>query len=159
VDAPNAVGRHIIHAGYMVHDRAAEDKFYRDLLGFRPYWWGGWKPDVKIDWVAQQCPDGHDWMEYMMTRGTSGMPADMTQHELGVMDHFSIGMVSVPEEYKALAAANRLGAQHDQAPKIGLDGKYQFNIYDPDGIRAELMNLHATDKPCCSPFLADDPAE
>ena len=94
-----------------------------------------------------------------MTRGTSGMPADMTQHELGVMDHFSIGMVSVPEEYKALAAANRLGAQHDQAPKIGLDGKYQFNIYDPDGIRAELMNLHATDKPCCSPFLADDPAE
>ena len=35
VDAPNAIGHHIIHVGYMVHDRAAEDKFYRDLLGFR----------------------------------------------------------------------------------------------------------------------------
>ena len=41
VNAPNAIGHHLIHVGYMVHDRAAEDKFYRDLLGFRPYWWGG----------------------------------------------------------------------------------------------------------------------
>ena len=40
-NAPNAIGHHLIHVGYMVHDRAAEDKFYRDLLGFRPYWWGG----------------------------------------------------------------------------------------------------------------------
>jgi hypothetical protein len=31
-------------------------------------------------------------------------------------------------------------------------------MYDPDGIRLELMNFKATDKPCCSPFTADDPA-
>ena len=41
VDAPYAIGNHIIHVGFIAHDRAAEDKFYRDLLGFRPYWWGG----------------------------------------------------------------------------------------------------------------------
>jgi hypothetical protein len=52
-----------------------------------------------------------------------------------------------------------LTGRHDQAPKIGLDGKYQFNMYDPDGIRTEVMNFHATEKPCCSPFTADDPAE
>jgi len=158
LDAPNAIGHHIIHVGYMVHDRAAEDKFYRDLLGFRPYWWGG--RNGKVEWVSQQCPDGHDWMEYMMTRGDSGIPADMTQRELGVMDHFSIGVVSVPDAYKVLdAAGNRLDGRHDAAPKIGLDGKYQFNMYDPDGIRTEVMNFHATEKPCCSPFTADDPAE
>ena len=159
VHAPKAIGNHIMHMGYMVHDRAAEDKFYRDLLGFRPYWWGGRDPAKKVDWVSQQCPDGHDWMEYMMTRGTSGFPADMTQRELGVMDHFSIGEVSVPEAYKVLAAGNRLDGRHDPAPKIGLDGKYQFNMYDPDGIRMELMNFHATEKPCCSAFTAEDPAE
>jgi catechol 2,3-dioxygenase-like lactoylglutathione lyase family enzyme len=157
INAPNVIGRHIIHVGYMVHDRAAEDKFYRDLLGFRPYWWGG-RAD-KVDWVSQQCPDGHDWMEYMMTRGTSGFPPDMTQRELGVMDHFSLGEVSVPETYKVLAAGDRLTGRHDTAPKIGLDGKYQFNMYDPDGIRLEIMNFHATEKPCCSPFTAEDPAE
>jgi hypothetical protein len=48
---------------------------------------------------------------------------------------------------------------HDEKPKIGKDGKGQFNMYDPDGIRAELMNFHATEKPCCSAFTADDPAE
>ena len=160
VDAPNAIGHHIIHVGFFVRDRAAEDKFYRDLLGFRPYWWGG--RNGKVEWVSQQVPDGHDWLEYMLSPGYTGTgyPPTMTQNSLGVMDHFSIGVASVPDAYKMLeAAGNRLDGRHDAAPKIGLDGKYQFNIYDPDGIRTEVMNFHATEKPCCSPFTADDPSE
>ncbi len=159
-DAPNAIGHHIIHVGILVHNRAAEDKFYRDLLGFRPYWFGGMQDD-KVDWVSQQMPDGHDWLEYMLTSGPSGsgIPATMTQHNLGVLDHFSIGEKSVIDAYKVLEAGNRLGGVHDPAPKIGKDGKGQFNMYDPDGIRSELMNFHATEKPCCSPFTAEDPAE
>lgn len=156
---PNVVGKHIIHVGILVHNRADEDTFYRDLLGFRPYWYGG-MTDAKIDWVSQQTPNSHDWIEYMMEGGPGkGIPADMSQHTLGVLDHLSIGVGSVPEAYKRLAAENRLGDRHDQEPKIGKDGKYQFNMYDPDGIRLELMNFHATEKPCCSPFTADDPAE
>jgi len=158
--APRAIGHHIIHIGFLVHDRAKEDIFYRALLGFRPYWFGGMRDD-KIDWVSQQVPDGHDWLEYMVTSGPSGsgIPANISQQQLGVLDHFSIGEVSVPETYKVLASAKRLDCKHDQGPKIGKDGKYQFNMYDPDGIRAELMNFHATEKPCCSPFTAADPAE
>lgn len=159
VDAPNAIGHHIIHVGFLVHSRETEDKFYRELLGFRPYWWGGMKQG-ETDWVSQQVPDGHDWLEYMLGAGPGpGLPADMTQNRLGVMDHFSIGVVSVPDSYKVLVAKNRLEGRHDQGPKIGRDGKYQFNMYDPDGTRLELMNFHATDKPCCSPFTAEDPAE
>ena len=157
--APHAIGHHIIHIGFMVHDRALEDSFYRDLLGFRPYWWGG-RGNTPVEWVSQQCPDGHDWLEYMLAAGPGGgIPASMTQRSLGVLDHFSIGEDSVPEAYQTLATEDRLTGRHDAAPKIGLDGKYQFNLYDPDGIRLELMNFHATEKPCCSPFTADDPAE
>ena len=58
----------MIHVGFLVHSREAEDKFYRDLLGFRPYWFGGMHDD-KIDWVSQQVPDGHDWLEYMLAAG------------------------------------------------------------------------------------------
>jgi hypothetical protein len=66
----------------------------------------------------------------------------------------------VPAAYKTLADGNRLNnGKHDDGPKIGKDGKYQFNMYDPDGIRVEMMNFHASEKPCCSPFTADDPAE
>jgi len=157
---PSVIGHHIIHVGFLVHNRAVEDTFYRDLLGFRPYWFGGMKDD-KVDWVSQQTPDSHDWVEYMLTSGPSGtgIPATMTQHTLGVLDHVSIGEDSVLEAYKVLEAGNRLGGTHDAAPKIGKDGKYQFNMYDPDGIRLELMNFHATEKPCCSPFTADDPGE
>jgi catechol 2,3-dioxygenase-like lactoylglutathione lyase family enzyme len=158
VDAPNAIGHHIIHIGFLVHDRATEDKFYRDLLGFRPYWWGG--RNGKVEWVSQQVPDGRDWLEYMLAAGPgTGIPPGMTQNTLGVLDHFSIGVASVPDAYKVLAAGNRLDCRHDQAPEIGLDGKYQFNMYDPDGIRTEVMNFHATEKPCCSPFTAEDPTE
>ena len=158
--APNAIGHHIIHVGFLVRDRAAEDKFYRDLLGFRPYWFGG-MAEGKVDWVSQQVPDGHDWLEYMLTSGPSGsgIPANISQQSLGVLDHFSIGEVSVPDAYKELVAGNRLEGRHDQGPKIGKDGKYQFNMYDPDGIRTEIMNFHATEKPCCSAFTAEDPAE
>ena len=124
VNAPNAVGHHIIHVGMLVHSRAAEDKFYRDLLGFRPYWWGGMQTG-KVDWVSQQVPDGHDWIEYMLTSGPSGsgIPANISQQSLGVLDHFSIGEVSVPDTYKVLEAGNRLDCRHDQGPKIGRDGK------------------------------------
>jgi catechol 2,3-dioxygenase-like lactoylglutathione lyase family enzyme len=159
VMAPTAIGHHIIHVGILVHSRAAEDAFYRDLLGFRPYWFGG-RGNPAVEWVSQQVPDGHDWLEYMLAAGPgSGIPASMTQNTLGVLDHLSIGEGSVPDAFKVLEDGNRLTGRHDKAPKIGLDGKYQFNMYDPDGIRLELMNFHATEKPCCSPFTAEDPSE
>jgi len=160
VDAPNVVGRHIIHFGFLVHNRGVEDTFYRDLLGFRPYWFGG-MVEGRVDWVSQQTPDGHDWLEYMLVSGPQGqgIPDGMTQHQLGVLDHFSIGVVSVDADFKTLTAGNRLTGVYDAHTQIGKDGKGQFNLYDPDGVRVELMNFHATQKPCCSPFTADDPAE
>lgn len=160
INASAAPGRHIIHVGFLVHSREAEDKFYKDILGFRPYWFGGMKDD-KIDWVSQQSADSHDWLEYMLTSGPSGsgIPANMSQQTLGVLDHLSIGVTSVPESYKVLAAANRLTGRNDGHTQIGRDGKQQFNMYDPDGIRLELMEFHAVEKPCCSPFTATDPAE
>jgi catechol 2,3-dioxygenase-like lactoylglutathione lyase family enzyme len=161
LDAPNVVGHHIIHIGIVVHSRAAEDKFYKGLLDFRPYWYGG-MVEGKTDWISQQTPEGHDWLEYMLSSGNldmsgSGIPPGMTQQALGVLDHLSVGVVSVPDAYKKLVDGKRLIGRADQHPQIGKDGKYQFNLYDPDGIRLELMEFHAVEKPCCSPFTADDP--
>lgn len=160
-DAPNVVGHHIIHIGMLVHSREAEDKFYKDLLGFKPYWFGGMDPP-KLDWVSQQTPDGHDWLEYMLSSGKldmsgKGIPAGISQQSLGVLDHLSIGVVSVDDEFKKLTDEKRILGRADQHTQIGKDGKYQYNLYDPDGIRLELMSFHAVEKPCCSPFTAEDP--
>jgi len=132
--APDAIGHHIIHVGEMVHSRAVEDTFYRDLLGFKPYWYGG-MTDTRVDWVSQQSPDSHDWLEYMLTFGStpvgasSGIPAGMKQHDLGVLDHFSIGVDSVDAAFTKLKDAGRLvGVDAQTHTQMGKDGKGQFNM-------------------------------
>ncbi len=151
VRAPKLVGHHIIHVGMLVRSREKEDAFYRDILSFRPYWYGGMKPG-KIDWVSQQTPESHDWLEYMLTGGE-----DISQHQLGVLNHFSIGIVSMSKTYDTLKAEGRL-VPPDSKTRIGRDGKWQLNIYDPDGTRLEYMEFSSVRPPCCSQFTAPNPS-
>jgi hypothetical protein len=141
----------------LVHSQEKEDTFYRAILGFKPYWYGGMQPG-KIDWVSQQTPESHDWLEYMLTSGPSGSGIqDISQHQLGVLNHFSIGVVSVPKTFDTLKAANRLSSPNDHA-QIGVDGKWQLNLFDPDGTRLEYMEFSNVQKPCCSDFTAPNPS-
>jgi catechol 2,3-dioxygenase-like lactoylglutathione lyase family enzyme len=151
------IGRRIIHVGMLVHSEEKENTFYREILGFKPYWHGGMQND-KTDWVSQQVPDGHDWVEYMMTSGPSGsgIPAQMTQQRLGVLNHVSLGVVNMEKAVTTLYAEDRLGEAAPR-PQIGRDGKWQFNDYDPDLTRIEVMEFTAAAKPCCSEFTAANP--
>ncbi len=154
--AINALFPHIIHVGVIIKDRALEDTFYRDLLGFRPYWYGGMKDDAPPAWVSQQVPDVPDWLEYMITSNT------LTQAQIGVLNHFALGVPNMEAVYTKLWNDDRLQGQVDArgqqlVPKIGRDAKWQLNLLDPDGTRAEVMELHAIGKPCCSAFTAADP--
>jgi catechol 2,3-dioxygenase-like lactoylglutathione lyase family enzyme len=154
---PNPLSSHIIHVGFIVHDRAREDAFFRGVLGFRPYWWGGMRDD-ETSWISQQVPDGTDWLEYMVVapKEGRGIPPGMSQATAGVLDHFSLGVVNAEAAYTLLWNGGRLEGQ-DGLPKIGRDAKWQLNLFDPDGTRAELMELHAVGTPCCSPFTGQDP--
>jgi catechol 2,3-dioxygenase-like lactoylglutathione lyase family enzyme len=157
-DVPaNSLSNHIIHVGFIVHNRALEDSFFRAVLGFRPYWIGGMKDDTPT-WVSQQVPDGTDWLEYMIvgTPDGRGIPSTMSRADLGVLDHFSLGVPDARAAYTLLWNADRLAGQSN-TPKIGRDAKWQLNLLDPDGTRAEIMELHAVGTPCCSPFTASDP--
>jgi catechol 2,3-dioxygenase-like lactoylglutathione lyase family enzyme len=155
----NPLSSHIIHVGYIIHDIGREDTFYRTILGFRPYWHGGPTEDSS-DWTSLQVPDGTDWVEYMKVKGPEkiGIPAEMTQQNAGVLDHFSLGVPNIEQAVDLLYSGDRLNARHSD-PKIGRDGKWQVNLYDPDGIRAELMEFQPAAKPCCSPFLAASPTK
>jgi catechol 2,3-dioxygenase-like lactoylglutathione lyase family enzyme len=155
----NPLSSHIIHVGFIVHDRVREDSFFRDVLGFRPYWFGG-NEDDKPTWISQQVPDGTDWLEYMIvgTPSGRGIPADMKASELGVLAHFSLGVPNTEVAYTLLWNGGRLDGQAN-TPKIGRDAKWQLNLLDPDGTRAEIMEFRAIGKPCCSPFTAKDPQQ
>ena len=139
----------VIHAGFIVKDRAAEDRFYKDLLGFRPYWHGGMKDD-ETTWVSLQVPDGSDWLEYMLYDDSK---ADKDFR--GVMNHFAVGVVDIHGEAEKLAAN---GWTLTELPKLGRDGKWQLNVYDPDHTRVEFMEFTPKEKPCCSEFTAPHPS-
>lgn len=155
----DSLSHHIIHVGYMVHDRAKEDAFFRTLLGFRPYWYGG-ANDTVISWISQQVPDGTDWLEYMMTysKETQGIPSDMTSNQLGTMDHFSLGVPDIKATALVLYNEDRI-PERSTGPRIGRDGKWQYNLFSPDGTRAEVMEFQPAGKPCCSQFTASSPTE
>ncbi|MGA9390769.1 MAG: VOC family protein [Candidatus Sulfotelmatobacter sp.] len=148
----SAVSRHMIHAGFIVHDREAEDRFYRDLLGFRPYWHGGMKPG-ETDWVSIQVPDGTDWLEYMLNQ-----PARTDLRTSGVMNHISLGVVDM-KKAQAILESHGWKPHGDEKAQMGKDGKWQLNLFDPDLTRIELMEFKPVEKPCCSDFTAPHPSE
>lgn len=155
VNGASPIGHHVIHVGMSVHSKDAENAFYRDVLGFRPYWFGGAKPD-RVDWVSQQVPDGRDWLEYMLSPLPAGASGDVLQKQLGVLNHLSIGVVNMEQAVTTLDAEGRLDNQHT-GMQIGKDGKWQYNLFDPDLTRLELMEFTPVEKPCCSPFTAENP--
>ena len=155
---PKLVGHHIIHLGMMIRNRAEADSFYRDVLGFRLYWHGGVDPEM-TDWVSMQVPDGTDWLEYMLTSGPSGsgIPYHISQSALGVLNHLSVGVPDMAAAVATLKSEARVGSRAN-GPKIGRDGKWQFNEFDPDGTRLEYMEFAPVQKPCCADFTGPHPS-
>jgi catechol 2,3-dioxygenase-like lactoylglutathione lyase family enzyme len=148
----DAVSRRVIHAGFIVHERSAEDHFYKDILGFHLYWQGGMQPD-HTDWVAMQVPDGTDWLEYMLN-----VKPDADLQLTGVMNHISLGVKNIKAAQAKLESHGWKGNDREHA-QMGKDGKWQLNIYDPDMTRVELMEFTPAEKPCCSEFQGEHPHE
>ena len=144
----NASKLRLIHAGFIVRDRPATEHFYKDILGFRPYWHGGMKDD-QTDWVSMQVPDGTDWLEFMVN-----VRGDPDQRLRGIMNHIAIG---VPDIRAAEKKLQENGVQLTEEAKIGRDGKWQLNLYDPDDTRIEFMEFTPVEKPCCSEFTGPHP--
>jgi catechol 2,3-dioxygenase-like lactoylglutathione lyase family enzyme len=156
---PTQVSARLFHAGFVVRDFTPMKHFYMDVLGFRLYWKGGFKDlppgtpekDSDIDWFEIQVPDGSDWIEFMLN-----IPANADHQELGVQNHFCLGVSNME---KALDQLHKNGLAldskfADDKSEIGRDGKWQFDIFDPDLTRIELMEPAPTKDPCCNPYTA-----
>jgi hypothetical protein len=87
----------------------------------------------------------------------NGAPAAAIQQQLGVLNHLSIGVANTEQAVTTLDSEGRLNNEH-VGPQIGKDGKWQYNLFDPERTRLELMEFAPVEKPCCSPFTAENPA-
>lgn len=121
----------ILHVGLTVADQASADKFYKDILGFSEIWRGG-RDDSSISWINMKVPDGTDYLEYMLVTGKP------TRQQLGSMHHVAL---LVPDIQKALETARERVSDpaNIRSPQIGRNRRWQLNLFDPDGSRAELM--------------------
>ncbi len=149
--AARRLSSHIIHAGYVVRNRAAMDRFYKDILGFHLYWQGGAK-EGDIDWVMMQVPNGTDWIEYMLY-----LPDRPTRAQLGSADHFAPGVVSVAQLQRRLEQRGWKPAPGKNPQVLGVDGKLQLDLTDPGGTRVEFMEFLPVKTPCCSGYTGTQP--
>lgn len=149
---PSASSHRMIHVGFVVADRTKEDAFWRQILGFRPYW-HGWGKDPATngdDYVSLQVPDGTDWLEYMLNQHNPDL------RQAGVMNHFSLGTERM-QTVLAQLQKNNCEGKACTAIQAGRDGKIQLNLYDPDLTRVEYMEFTNAMKPCCSAFTGTMP--
>jgi lactoylglutathione lyase len=131
--AATALSSRLLHAGITVHDAAAANAFYRDVLGMSEIWRGGFD-SLKPNWVNLRLPESTDYIEYMLRDAPS------TRRQLGVDHHACLVVPDIQvawEQVRERTPAAERGAL--AAPQVGRNEKWQINLYDPDGTRVELM--------------------
>ena len=148
----SAVSHRIIHAGFVVQSADKENTFYRDVLGFKPYWHGG-HVDGVTDYISQQVPNGTDWIEFMLN-----VAPGASAQQRGVSNHFSLGVRKMDTAI-AQFKANGCDTHNCTTSQMGRDGKVQLNVFDPDHSRVELMEYEPSGTVCCSPFTGAMPSE
>lgn len=123
----------LLHAGLIVKDEQAAHTFYRDILGFSDIWRGGRPPGV-ISWVNMRVPDGTDYLEYMLVTA----PPDRRQR--GSQHHVCLRVPDIQVAWETVAVRSAaMGRPLAGPPNVGVNGRWQLNLFDPDGTRVELM--------------------
>ncbi len=121
----------ILHVGVTIADQAVADRFYKDILGFSEIWRGG-RDEATLNWINMKVPDGTDYLEYML------VTAPPTKQQLGSLHHVAL---LTPDIQKALETARERSVDpaRVRSPQVGRNRRWQLNLFDPDGSRAELM--------------------
>jgi lactoylglutathione lyase len=127
------ISTHIRHIGVTIGVLAPATSFYHDILGFQEFWRGSSSGKV-LSWVNMRVPDGDDYLEFMLYAN----PPDT--REMGVKNHVCL---ITPDIEKAVATLEIRPARKNYPQrieiKVGVNGKRQANLFDPDGTRIELM--------------------
>jgi len=127
------LSRRILHTGLTIMDAARADAFYKDVLGFGEIWRGG-RPEGTINWINMRVPEGTDYLEYML------MTAKPDRRQLGTAHHIALLVTDIQATLEAVRARTTTDdPNHRAVPQIGVNRRWQLNVYDPDGTRIEFM--------------------
>jgi lactoylglutathione lyase len=138
--ASTPVSRRILHAGILVGDLDAANRFYGDRLGLAEVWRGS-RSGTELSWTNMKVPDGQDYLEFMLYGALPAPDARGTQH------HICLEVADV-EQAKALLLERPYAKSYSRPleVRVGTNKKRQLNLYDPDGTRVELMEAETVDR-------------
>ncbi len=150
---PVRISEAIYHLGFLVGNAEKSVHFYEDILGFKETWRGGRDPKA-LSWINLRVPDGTDYIELMLY---SKLPKTY-----GGQNHTSL---EVPDMQKAVATLEARPAYKTYLTygqpldvHVGVNGKRQVNLFDPDGTRVELMEPFTADGKPVQSSTAPPPA-
>jgi len=150
-EAAGPLSRRILHAGILVGDLAAANRFYGDVLGLTETWRGS-RSGTELSWTNMKVPDGDDYVEFMLY---AQLPAPDTR---GTAHHICLEVADIEEARARLA--KRVGAAGYTRPleaRVGTNRKRQLNLFDADGTRVELMEPRTVDGQPVPPSTAPPP--
>ena len=128
------LSKRILHAGLTIKDGPAADRFYKEVLGFSETWRGG-RPEGTINWINMRVPDGTDYIEYMLYPA-----APPNRNQLGSAHHVALLVTDIQQALETVRARTAPDDRNHRAnPSIGVNNRWQLNLFDPDGTRVELM--------------------
>jgi lactoylglutathione lyase len=149
---PTAVSVHMAHAGILVGDLDAANRFYGDVLGLRETWRGS-RLGNELSWTNMKLPDGGDYVEFMLYGRLPAPDARGTAHHICLeVNDIEQARATIVERGPA-AAYNR-----SLEPRVGTNRKRQLNLFDADGTRVELMEPKTVDNQEVPPSTAPPPA-
>lgn len=129
--AETRIAERITHAGVATANADRTLHFYRDILGFEEGWRGS-KDDAFVSWVNMNLPGSDDYVELML--------------EESVTPHFCLGVPDLEATCITLEARrDSVGYTRPIEMRVGRNRKRQINLFDPDGVRVEIMEPSTID--------------
>jgi lactoylglutathione lyase len=133
------ISTHVAHVGVLIRALDPAMKFYHDILGFQEFWRGSSSGKV-LSWVNMRVPDADDYLEFMLY----STPPDAEQ--MGVKNHICLVTPDIKKAVDILEARPARKNYNRQIEiRVGVNGKRQANLFDPDGTRIELMEPNTVD--------------
>jgi catechol 2,3-dioxygenase-like lactoylglutathione lyase family enzyme len=134
-----ALAQRMPHAGILVGDLDAANRFYGDVLGLKETWRGS-RLGNELSWTNMKVPDGDDYLEFMLYGRLPAPDARGTAH------HICLEVGDVEQARSRLAERGPAVAYNRPLePRVGTNRKRQLNLFDPDGTRVELMEPKTVD--------------
>jgi len=138
------------NAGFMVGNSQKSIDFYGGILGFQETWRGGANPK-QLSWINMRVPDGTDYVEFMLYKDLPDTD------KWGTKNHLSLSVPDIAKSMAILQTRPAFKLQTKAVIAVGVNGKRQVNLYDPDGTRVELMEPFTADGKPVPPSTAPPP--